>query len=140
MAGLAASKADNWFLRQTDRVLDLPFRADLSRPDLNNVIDLYLSDEESEDLLADGTWQRYFTARPAPFTREEKRAILGAIKGVTVASDAFFPFSDNVERARRSGATYVVQPGGSVRDEDVIAAANKYGMVMVFTGTRLFHH
>ena len=137
---LAASKADNWFLRQTDRVLDLPFRADLSRPDLNNVIDLYLSDEESEDLLADGTWQRYFTTRPAPFTREEKRAILGAIKGVTVASDAFFPFSDNVERARRSGATYVVQPGGSVRDEDVIAAANKYGMVMVFTGTRLFHH
>ena len=137
---LAASKADNWFLRQTDRVLDLPFRADLSRPDLNNVIDLYLSDEESEDLLADGTWQRYFTARPAPFTREEKRAILGAIKGVTVASDAFFPFSDNVERARRSGATYVVQPGGSVRDEDVIAAANKHGMVMVFTGTRLFHH
>ena len=137
---LAASKADNWFLRQTDRVSELPFRTDLSRPDLNNVIDLYLSDEESEDLLADGTWERYFTTRPAAFTRDEKRAVLEQVSGVTVASDAFFPFSDNIERAWRSGATYVVQPGGSVRDEDVIAAANKHGMVMVFTGTRLFHH
>ena len=137
---LAAGKADNWFLRQSDEVLSLPFRADLSRPDLNNVIDLYLSDEESEELLAEGSWQRYFTRRPDPLTRARKREILSAVKGVTVASDAFFPFSDNIERAKRSGVTYVVQPGGSVRDEDVIAAANRCDMVMAFTHTRLFHH
>ena len=137
---LAASKADNWFLRQSERVLSLPLRDDLSRPDRNNVIDLYLSDEESPYLLAEGTWEKYFTSRPAPFTREEKAAYLGALSGVTVASDAFFPFSDNLERAHRSGVTYVVQPGGSVRDSDVIKTANKYGMVMVFNGVRLFHH
>ena len=137
---LAAGKADNWFLRQTDKVLSLPLKAELSRPDRNNVIDLYLSEEESEYLLADGTWEQYFSVKPAPFTKEEKRAVLGAISGVTVASDAFFPFSDNLERARRSGVTYVVQPGGSVRDEEVIATADKYGMTMVFNGARLFHH
>ena len=137
---LAAGKADNWFLRQTDKVLSLPLKAELSRPDRNNVIDLYLSEEESEYLLADGTWEQYFFVKPAPFTKEEKRAVLGAISGVTVASDAFFPFSDNLERARRSGVTYVVQPGGSVRDEEVIACADKYGMTMVFNGIRLFHH
>ena len=137
---LAAGKADNWFLRQTDKVLSLPLKAELSRPDRNNVIDLYLSEEESEYLLADGTWEQFFSVKPAPFTKEEKRAVLGAISGVTVASDAFFPFSDNLERARRSGVTYVVQPGGSVRDEEVIATADKYGMTMVFNGVRLFHH
>ena len=137
---LAAAKADNWFLRQNEKVLSLPFRSDLSRPDMNNVIDLYLSEEESEFLLADGTWQNYFTRRPDPLSKEEKREILGAVRGVTVASDAFFPFSDNLERAHRSGVDYVVQPGGSVRDDDVIATADKYGMVMVFDGVRLFHH
>ena len=137
---LAASKADNWFLRQSERVLSLPLRDDLSRPDRNNVIDLYLSDEESPYLLAEGTWEKYFTSRPAPLTREEKAAYLGALSGVTVASDAFFPFSDNLERAHRSGVTYVVQPGGSVRDSDVIETANKYDMVMVCNGVRLFHH
>ena len=137
---LAASKADNWFLRQSEKVLSLPLREDLSRPDRNNVIDLYLSEEESEYLLADGTWERYFSVKPDPLTKEEKRAVLGAVSGVTVASDAFFPFSDNLERAHRSGVTYVVQPGGSVRDEDVIATADKYNMVMVFNGVRLFHH
>ena len=137
---LAAGKADNWFLRQTDKVLSLPLKAELSRPDRNNVIDLYLSEEESEYLLADGTWEQYFSVKPAPFTKEEKRAVLGAISGVSVASDAFFPFSDNLERARRSGVTYVVQPGGSVRDDEVIATADKYGMTMVFNGVRLFHH
>ena len=137
---LAAGKADNWFLRQTDKVLSLPLKAELSRPDRNNVIDLYLSEEESEYLLADGTWEQYFSVKPAPFTKEEKRAVLGAISGVTVASDAFFPVSDNLERARRSGVTYVVQPGGSVRDDEVIATADKYGMTMVFNGVRLFHH
>ena len=137
---LAASKADNWFLRQSERVLSLPLRDDLSRPDRNNVIDLYLSDEESPYLLAEGSWEKFFTSRPAPFTREEKDRYLGALSGVTVASDAFFPFSDNLERAHRSGVTYVVQPGGSVRDGDVIACANKYNMVMVFNGVRLFHH
>jgi len=137
---LAASKADNWFLRQTDEVLSLPLREDLSRPDCNNVIDLYLSNEESEWLLSEGNWQKYFSRHPDPLTRERKRAILSGITGVTVASDAFFPFSDNIDRAYRSGVSYVVQPGGSVRDADVIAAADKYGMVMVFNGTRLFHH
>ena len=137
---LAAAKADNWFLRRSEEVLSLPFRADLSRPDLNNVIDLYLSDEESEELLAEGNWQRFFTSRPAPLTRSDKKRILSAVSGVTVASDAFFPFSDNIERAARSGVGYVVQPGGSVRDDLVIDCANRYGMTMIFTGVRLFHH
>ena len=137
---LAASKADNWFLRQSDEVLSLPFRSDLSRPDLNNVIDLYLSAEESEDLLSDGVWQSYFTRRPEPLTTARKREILSGITGVTVASDAFFPFSDNVERAARSGVTYLAEPGGSVRDDLVIECADRHGMVMAFTGVRLFHH
>ena len=137
---LAASKADLWHLRQTDEVLSLPFLPTLSLPDRNNVIDLYLSDSDAEDVLADGNWERFFTCRPSPFSAEKKKEYLSAVRGVTVASDAFFPFSDNIERARKSGATYVVQPGGSVRDEDVIAAANKYDMVMAFTGIRLFHH
>ena len=137
---LAAGKADLWHLRQTDEVLGLPFRQDLGRADKNNVIDLYLSDYDAEDVLKDGNWERYFTHRPEPLSQEKKRAYLAAISGVTVASDAFFPFADNVERARKSGVTYVVQPGGSVRDEDVIACADKYDMVMAFTGMRLFHH
>ena len=137
---LAAGKADLWHLRQTDEVLSLPFRPDLGRADRNNVIDLYLSDTDCDDVLAEGNWQHYFTRRPAPFTSAQKRAYLAAIQGATIASDAFFPFADNVERAHKSGATYVVQPGGSVRDEDVIACADKYGMVMAFTGIRLFHH
>ena len=137
---LAASKADNWFLRQTDEVLSLPFRSDLSRPDLNNVIDLYLSAEESEDLLSEGVWQRYFTRRPEPLSAARKKESLAGITGVTVASDAFFPFSDNVERAARSGVTYLAEPGGSVRDDLVIECADRHGMVMAFTGARLFHH
>jgi len=137
---LAAGKADLWHLRQTDEVLSLPFLPTLSGPDKNNAIDLYLSDTDSDDVLSEENWRRYFTRRPASFTAEKKKAYLSAVSGVTVASDAFFPFSDNIERAHRSGATYVVQPGGSVRDEDVIAAADKYNMLMVFTGIRLFHH
>lgn len=137
---LAAGKADLWHLRQTDEVLSLPFLPTLSSPDKNNVIDLYLSEADAEDVLAEGNWQKYFSRRPEAFTAAKKREYLSAIGGVTVASDAFFPFSDNIERARKSGATYVVQPGGSVRDEDVISAADKYDMVMAFTGVRLFHH
>ena len=137
---LAAGKADLWHLRQTQEVLSLPFLPTLSSPEKNNVIDVYLSETESDDVLAEGNWQRYFTTRPAPFTAEKKRSYLSAIRGVTVASDAFFPFSDNIERARKSGVTYVAQPGGSVRDEDVIACADRYDMVMCFTGVRLFHH
>ena len=136
---LAGGKSDNWFLRQADKVLDLPFKAECGRPDRNNAIDLYISDE-SEYLLVDGMWQRYFTCRPDEFTREEKRAYLDTIKGVALGSDAFFPFSDNIERAFRSGVSYVAQPGGSVRDDLVIEACNNFDMVMAFTGMRLFHH
>ncbi len=136
---LAGGKSDNWFLRQADKVLDLPFKAECGRPDRNNAIDLYISDE-SEYLLVDGMWQRYFTCRPDQFTREEKRAYLDTIKGVALGSDAFFPFSDNIERAFRSGVSYVAQPGGSVRDDLVIEACNSFDMVMAFTGMRLFHH
>lgn len=136
---LAGGKSDNWFLRQADKVLDLPFKAECGRPDRNNAIDLYISDE-SEYLLVDGMWQRYFACRPDEFTREEKRAYLDTIKGVALGSDAFFPFSDNIERAFRSGVSYVAQPGGSVRDDLVIEACNNFDMVMAFTGMRLFHH
>jgi len=136
---LAGGKSDNWFLRQADKVLDLPFKAECGRPDRNNAIDLYISDE-SEYLLVDGMWQRYFTCRPDEFTREEKRAYLDTIKGVALGSDAFFPFSDNIERAFRSGVSFVAQPGGSVRDDLVIKACDDFGMVMAFTGMRLFHH
>ena len=127
-------------LRQSDRVLNLEFQPSLKRPDRNNVIDLYLSDDDSEDVLGDDVWEKYFVTRPAPFTKEEKREYLSKISGVALGSDAYFPFSDNIDRAKRSGVTYIAQPGGSVRDEDVIAEADKYGMVMAFTGMRLFHH
>ena len=136
---LAGSKSDNWFLRQHDKVLGLPFRADLGRPDRNNVTDIYISDDY-EDVTADGNWEKYFSEKPEVFTREEKRAYLDTITGVALGSDAFFPFSDNIDRAKKSGVTYIAQPGGSVRDDLVIEAANGYGMVMAFTGMRLFHH
>ena len=137
---LAGQKADLFMLRQSDRVLNLEFQPSLKRPDRNNVIDLYLSDDDSEDVLGDDVWEKYFVTRPAPFTKEEKREYLSKISGVALGSDAYFPFSDNIDRAKRSGVTYIAQPGGSVRDEDVIAEADKYGMVMAFTGMRLFHH
>ena len=136
---LAGSKSDNWFLRQHDKVLNLPFRADLGRPDRNNVTDIYIS-EDYEDVTADGNWEKYFTVKPEILTREEKRAYLDTVTGVALGSDAFFPFSDNIDRAKKSGVTYIAQPGGSVRDDLVIDAANGYGMVMAFTGMRLFHH
>ena len=136
---LAGDKADHWFLRQSDRVLDLPFREDIRRADRDNAIDLYLG-EEWEDLLRDGAWEQVFTEKPQPFTKEEKRAYLDNISGVTCGSDAFFPFGDNIERARKSGVTYVAEPGGSIRDDHVIETCDKYGMVLAFTGMRLFHH
>ena len=136
---LAGSKADNWYLRQSPQVLNLPFRDDVKRPDRDNAIDVYMS-EWSEDLLADGSWERIFTEKPAPFTAQEKRAWLDTLNGVTLGSDAFFPFSDNIDRAYKSGVQYVAEPGGSIRDDAVIEACDKYGMTMVFTGIRLFHH
>ena len=136
---LAGDKADKWHLRQSDKVLNLPFLPTLGRADRDNVIDVYLSDWD-DDVLADGKWQQYFTEKPAPFTREEKRAFLDAITGVSLGSDAFFPFGDNIERARRSGVSYVAQPGGSIRDDQVIETCDRFGMVMAFTGMRLFHH
>ncbi len=136
---LAGSKADTWFLRQADKVLNLPFRADIGRPDRDNVIDGYINQNE-EDVCADGNWQKYFTSQPAPFTKEEQAAYLATIKDVALGSDAFFPFSDNIERAHKSGVKYVAEPGGSIRDDAVIDCCNKYGMVMAFTGMRLFHH
>ena len=136
---LAGTKADLWNLRMHDKVLSLDFLPTVGRPERNNVIDIYLS-EDYEDVTADGNWQRYFATKPAVFTKEEQKAYLATVTGVTVASDAFFPFDDNIERARRSGASYVVEPGGSVRDDIVIETADKYGMVMAFTGMRLFHH
>ena len=136
---LAGSKADTWFLRQSDPVLELPFRPDLGRADRDNVIDGYINQNE-EDVCAEGVWQRYFTSRPAPFTREQQRACLDTVRGVALGSDAFFPFSDNIERAFRSGVKYVAQPGGSIRDDAVIEACNRHDMVMCFTGLRLFHH
>ena len=136
---LAGNKADNWLLRQHPKVLALPFVEGIRRPDRDNAIDVYLSDEY-EDVLADGVWQQTFTVKPEVLTAEEKRAWIAGQTGVTVGSDAFFPFGDNVERARKSGAQYIVQPGGSIRDDHVIATADKYGMVMAFTGLRLFHH
>ena len=136
---LAGNKADVWHLRQHPKVLALPFIDTLGRPDRDNTIDVYIS-EQSEDVLDDGNWQKYFTTRPEPLTAEEKKAYLASITGVSVGSDAFFPFGDNIERARRSGVTYVAEPGGSIRDENVIQTCDKYGMVMAFTGMRLFHH
>ena len=136
---LAGTKADNWWLRQHPQVLALPFLDNIRRPDRDNAIDVYLSDEW-EDLLAEGAWQNTFTERPQPLTVEEKKAWIAKLSGVTCGSDAFFPFGDNVERARKSGVGYIVQPGGSIRDDNVIETADKYGMVMAFTGMRLFHH
>ena len=136
---LAGTKADTWFLRQADKVLSLPFRDDIGRPDRDNVIDGYINQNE-EDVCADGIWQKYFTKRPEPFTKAEQRAYLDTVDGVSLGSDAFFPFSDNIERAKKSGVSYVAEPGGSVRDDLVIEACDKYGMVMAFTGMRLFHH
>ena len=136
---LAASKADNWFLRQCDKVMNLPFLDTLGRPDRNNVIDIYISDE-CEDLLVDGVWQKYFTEKPSLFTREDKKAVLSKVSGVALGSDAFFPFSDNIERAAKSGVSYIAEPGGSVRDDLVIKACDDRNMVMSFTGMRLFHH
>jgi len=136
---LAGSKADNWHLRQSDKVLNLPFLDTVKRPDRDNAIDVYISDE-SEDLLADGEWQKLFKVKPEEFTKAEKRAYLDTIKGVALGSDAFFPFGDNIIRAAKSGVSYVAQPGSSVRDDNVIETCNKYGMTMCFTGLRLFHH
>ncbi len=136
---LAGNKADNWYLRQHEKVVGLPFIDGIRRPDRDNAIDVYTSDEY-EDILADGVWQQTFSRKPEPLTAEEKRAWIAAQSGVTVGSDAFFPFGDNIERARKSGVLYVAEPGGSIRDDNVIAAADKYDMVMAFTGMRLFHH
>ena len=137
---LAASKADLWFLRQSDKVLGLDFLDTMKRPDKNNVIDLYLG-EDAEDVLSEGNWQKYFKTKPEAFTAEEKKAYLAEhAQNVTLGSDAFFPFSDNIERGAKSGVKYVVQPGGSVRDDAVIDACNAHNMVMCFTGIRLFHH
>ena len=136
---LAGQKADNWYLRRHPKVLALSFVDDIRRPDRDNAIDVYLSDE-CDDVLADGAWQRVFQERPEALTGEEKRAWLAQQRGVTVGSDAFFPFGDNVERARKSGASYIVEPGGSIRDDNVIETANRYGITMAFTGMRLFHH
>ncbi len=136
---LAGTKADLWHLRQHDKVLGLQFAEGIGRPDKNNIIDIYLSDE-CEDVLGDEVWKKYFSVRPEPFTKEEQKAYLSTITGVSLGSDAFFPFSDNIERAKKSGVSYVAQPGGSVRDDLVIDACDKYNMVMAFTGMRLFHH
>ena len=136
---LAGGKADNWLLRQHPKVLALPFLPVIRRPDRDNAIDVYISDEY-EDVLADGVWQNTFKIRPEVLTAEEKKEWIARQSGVTVGSDAFFPFGDNVERARKSGVQYIVQPGGSIRDDHVIATCNKYGIVMAFTGMRLFHH
>ena len=136
---LAGQKADNWFLRQCPKVLNLPFSDKITRAERDNAIDVYIG-EEYMDVLADGAWERIFTEKPEVFTREEKRAWLDQMEDVALGSDAFFPFSDNIERAHKSGVAYIAEPGGSVRDEDVIATCNKYGMAMAFTGIRLFHH
>ena len=136
---LAGTKADTWFLRQADKVLDLPFLPTLGRADRDNVIDGYINKNE-EDVCADGNWQKYFTSQPEPFTKEEMDAYLATCKDVALGSDAFFPFSDNIERAYRSGVKYIAEPGGSIRDDAVIECADKYGMAMAFTGMRLFHH
>ena len=136
---LAGDKADIWWLRQHPKVLSLSFLPDIRRPARDNAIDLYIS-EEHDDVLADGVWQTIFTEKPPVLTQEEKAAWIARQSGVTVGSDAFFPFGDNVERAHKSGAQYIVQPGGSIRDDQVIATADKYGIVMAFTGVRLFHH
>ena len=136
---LAGQKADNWQLRHMPKVLDLPFREDISKPNRDNAIDVYIGDTP-EDVIGDDVWAETFTVQPAPLTAEEKKAWLSKVTNVALGSDAFFPFGDNIERARRSGVTAIVQPGGSIRDDNVIETANRYHMVMAFTGMRLFHH
>ena len=136
---LAGNKADNWYLRQAPQVLSLPFKEGIKRADRDNAIDVYIGDDPM-DVLADGRWERIFETKPALFTREEKRAWLDGMTGVALGSDAFFPFGDNIDRAYKSGVKYVAQPGGSVRDDQVISVCDQYGMVMAFTGIRLFHH
>ena len=136
---LAGTKADTWHLRQHPKVLNLPFKDEIRRPDRDNVIDGYINKNE-EDVCADGIWQKYFKTQPEPLTAEEARTYLDTITGVSVGSDAFFPFSDNIERARKSGVSYIAEPGGSIRDDVVIDCCNKYGIAMAFTGMRLFHH
>jgi phosphoribosylaminoimidazolecarboxamide formyltransferase / IMP cyclohydrolase len=136
---LAGDKADKWYLRQNPKVLNLPFRNDIHRPDRDNAIDVYLSDYY-EDVLSDGNWENIFTKRPEPLTKEERDEWIQTLRGVSVGSDAFFPFGDNIERARRSGVDYVAQTGGSIRDDNVIETCDKYNIAMAFTGVRLFHH
>ena len=136
---LAGQKADNWYLRQSPQVLNLQFVDGIKRADRDNAIDVYIG-EEYMDVLEEGAWQKTFKVKPPVFTSEEKRAWLDGMKGVTIGSDAFFPFGDNIERAHKSGVQYIAQPGGSVRDDNVIEVCNKYGIVMAFTGIRLFHH
>lgn len=136
---LAGNKADNWFLRQAPQVLELPFVETLGRADRDNAIDVYISDDYM-DVLAPNVWERTFRVKPPVFTKEEKRAWLDKLQNVSLGSDAFFPFGDNIERAKRSGVAYIAQPGGSIRDDNVIQACNQYGIVMAFTGIRLFHH
>ena len=136
---LAGNKADNWYMRQHPKVLALPFVDDIRRPDRDNTIDVYISDDY-EDVLADGMWQQFFKVKPEPLTREEKKEWLSTLSGVSLGSDAFFPFGDNIERAKRSGVEFIAQPGGSIRDDNVIETCNKYNMAMCFTGIRLFHH
>ena len=136
---LAGERADKWLLRQSPRVLDLPFLPEMGRADRDNAIDVYLSDDY-DDVLGEGVWQTLFSERPEPFTREQRMEYLSKISGVSLGSDAFFPFGDNIERAHRSGVSYIAQPGGSVRDEQVISVCDKYGIAMAFTGMRLFHH
>ena len=136
---LAGNKADNWYLRQNPKVLALPFKKGIRRADRDNTIDVYISDDYM-DVLADGVWENFFEVKPEPLTREEKRAWLDTMTGVSLGSDAFFPFGDNIERAHKSGVQYIAQPGGSIRDDNVIETCNRYGIAMAFTGMRLFHH
>lgn len=136
---LAGNKADIWYLRQHPKVMNLPFVDNIRRPDRDNTIDVYISDDY-EDVLADGVWQQFFKTKPEPLTREEKKEWIKTLSGVSLGSDAFFPFGDNIERAKRSGVEFIAQPGGSIRDDNVIETCNKYNMTMCFTGIRLFHH
>lgn len=136
---LAGNKADIWYLRQHPKCLNLPFKENIRRPDRDNTIDVYISDDY-EDVLADGTWEQFFTEKPEPLSREEKKGWLSTFSGVSLGSDAFFPFGDNIERAYKSGVKYIAQPGGSIRDDNVIETCNKRGIAMCFTGMRLFHH
>lgn len=136
---LAGNKADNWYLRQHPKALALPFVENIRRPDRDNTIDVYISDDYM-DVLADGVWEQFFTVKPEPLTREERQEWLKTLDGVSLGSDAFFPFGDNIERAHRSGVQYIAQPGGSIRDDNVIDTCNRFGMAMAFTGIRLFHH